>query len=219
MAMSKDAEIETVYGRRGSGKSTLTKGMIKGKPKLVAFDPRAEYGGKGWVRCRTVKAVKKAMGERWWKGFKISYVPDAGDEMACLSRLCELLWAAQSVYETGEDTRKLTLVVEEADLSFPSRPMPRDQSWMIRVCNQGRHAGIEAIAVTQRPAQLNMAFRGNAARTFCFALAWPEDQKAFLRMAPGIDTDAFKSLENFRFVRLENGKISQHKISKTGKIS
>lgn len=216
--MKKDAELILVVGRRGSGKSTLTKGLLKDRPKVLVFDPRAEYSGRGWAVCRSRSDVVKAMRRGWQSGFHIAYVPEAGIEAEELHRLTLICWQAQSPYESGSDPRKLTLVVEEADLSFPVVRLPAEISGMQRVVNQGRHAGIEVIAVTQRPALVSKNFRGNVATSYVFPLADEDDQQAMLKKLGNAWREPLRTLANHRCLMHRDGQVTAMGVRQNGQI-
>ncbi|MDO8840427.1 MAG: hypothetical protein Q7V31_16055 [Parvibaculum sp.] len=216
--MRKDAELIQIFGRRGSGKSTLTKGLLKGRPKVVVFDPRAEYVGSGWTVTHSRTELLKAMRRGWSRGFRIAYVPPSGDEIEALHKLTLICWAAQSPYEDGRDTRKLTLVVEEADLSYPSRQLPVHLSGMTRVVNQGRHVGIECIAVSQRPAQISATYRANVATSYLFALAADVDRQEMLRLIGRDYADRLRTLPAHRALVHENGQVRAIEVRQNGQI-
>ncbi|MFA7638013.1 MAG: hypothetical protein WCY02_01760 [Parvibaculum sp.] len=217
--MKKDAELIQIFGRRGSGKSTLTKGLLKGRPKVVVFDPRAEYGAlRGFTAAYTRTDVLKAMKRGWARGFHIAYVPEAGQEIEALHKLTSICWAAQSPYEEGRDPRKLTLVIEEADLSYPVTRLPSHFSGMQRVVNQGRHVGIECIAVSQRPAQISATYRANVATSYLFALAADVDRQEMLRLIGRDYADRLRSLPPYRALVHENGQVSGIEVRPSGQI-
>ena len=216
--MHKDAELIGVFGRRGSGKSTLAKALLKGRPKVVAFDPRAEYAGRGWTKVGDRAGVLKAMKARWSKGFKIAYVPPGGGELEALHFLSMLCWQAQAPYDSGNDQRKLTLVVEEADLSIPNHALAADRRGIQRVINQGRHVGLEVIAVSQRPGLVSSTFRANCARTYVFTLPNPADVKAAAEMVGHEAVHTLKSLEPYSFAIIQDGKLSTGRTTRNGQI-
>ncbi len=219
--IAKDAELWAVFGRRGSGKSTIVKGIARDpkRSKVVAFDPMREYGGRGWVRASTLSETVQAMRKRWKTGFRISYVPDAGDEAAELHRLSELLWKVQSPYETGRDARKLTLIIEEANLGMPNHALPAGLNGMARLINQGRHRGLEAIAVSQRPALVSKTYRANCTKTFVFPLADETDRAEIGKVVGRGELPALRSLQKFNFWMLEDGRKSVGLTKKTGGYS
>lgn len=212
-----DAELVAICGRRGSGKTTLAKHLIRSARKLVAFDPMAEYGSaRGWMRVEDRKGLLDAMRRRWHQGFKIAYTP-AADHMAALHYTCDLIWRAQSVY-IDADPRPLTLVIEEANLSLPNRPLPASRQGALRCTLQGRHRGIEIVAVTQRPALLNADFRANAARLYVFPLAYADDIDAVARIVGREHREALRTLKPFHYLAVENGSIRPGRVLRSGRI-
>lgn len=218
--MEKDAELIGVYGMRGSGKSTLTKGLIKsGYEKILAFDTIGEYGGRGWVQCKTIKEVVQAMGKRWKSGFKISFLPTAGAHIEDLHELASMCFKVQQPYRENRDHRKLMMVVEEANMSMPNQAFSRKYASMQSVILQGRHWGIEAIGVSQRPALLSSDFRGNTARTYVFTLANQNDRVEIAKVIGRQHLPMLNSMQRFEFIEIENGNFRRGKTSRTGKIS
>lgn len=216
MSFTKDAELFFVTGRRGTGKTTLTRALTRDRPKLVIFDPRAEYT-RG-PQCRSLSEVRDVMRRRWRKGFELSYVPDAGQEIFELHQLTTFLWRAQAPYETYADNRKLTLVVDEMDLSYPVSRLPADMNGMNKAINQGRHVGLEIIGVTQRPAMVGMNFRSQVAATYLFALEEEDDVKAMARkFGRGLE-DRIRNLPNYHCLMRKDAKVMGLKIMKNGKI-
>tara|TARA_R110002110_G_scaffold1531_9_gene6858 strand:- start:6939 stop:7607 length:669 start_codon:yes stop_codon:yes gene_type:complete len=217
--MIKDAELILVTGRRGSGKSTLTKGLLSGRPKVVVFDPRREYGGRGVTTCDNRKALIAAMRKGWARGFHIAYVPQAGCEAEELHKLTLICWQAQSPYESGADPRKLTLAIEEMDLSFPVVRLPNDLNGMTRVVNQGRHVGIEVIGVTQRPAQISKTFRANVSTTYVFPLADEDDQAAMLKKLSRKWSETLRTLQPHTcLVHDKNAQVTKVAVARNGQI-
>jgi hypothetical protein len=204
----KDAKLTFVTGRRGSGKSTLTKRLIHGRPRVVVFDPRDEYASE--ARMHRVHSFRGLVDEMsaGWPAFTVAYVPPAGREAEALHGVCSILWAVQAPYEVGRDRQKLTLVVEEMDLSFPSRALPAELNGMMRTVNQGRHAGIEVMGVSQRPALVSATFRGNCAATYVFPLSFADDRTEILRLIGREHEAALTALAPHSYIYIEDGKVS-----------
>lgn len=217
--MAKDAEIVAIYGRRGSGKSTLAKAMIAGREKVVVFDPRAEYAARGRPAFDRLGDVGKHISKNFQRGFQCAYVPPPGREAEALHELVSRLWLAQWPYETGDDARKLTLLIEEADLSYPVRALPAHLNGMARAVNQGRHAGLELIAVTQRPAQISATFRANCAQTIIFPLAADNDRQEVLRLIGRDKAQALRELKAFHCLICRDAQVTPARIDKKGRIS
>ncbi|MBX3495675.1 MAG: DUF87 domain-containing protein [Parvibaculum sp.] len=218
MSYLKDAELTLVVGRRGSGKSTLTKGLLKDRPKVLVFDPQGEYGGRGWVRCDSRLQILHEMRKRWASGFRLAYVPVPGDEIAELHKIAQLCLSANAPYNDYADPRKLTLVVEEANLSIPTHTLPVDLNGILRVMNQGRHYGIEVVAVTQRPALVSRTFRGNVATSYVFALPDEDDQQAMLKKLGKNFKERLRTLPNHRCFMHRDGNVTEMQTGRDGRL-
>lgn len=177
-SLIKDAGCELVIGARGRGKSTKTKLLIKALKRVVVYDPMGEYARIDiYKRCGSIKEVMDALKRGWKRGFKIAYVP-VGDHAQCLHDLCKLLMHVQKPYFDEKDTRQMTLVVEEMNLSFPVTKLSPALYGMQMMTLQGRHYGINVIGVTQRPAEVSATYRGNCECIYVFGLAQGMDFKA-----------------------------------------
>ena len=212
--MRKDATITAVYGRRGTGKSTLVKSILRDRSRVVVFDPTGEYARlRGYAAAATIAAVRDHMKQGWKRGFRIAYVP-RWDHIGELHDLTEFVWAAQAPYDDGRDHRQVTLVVEEANLAMPASQLPRDKGGIVRAILQGRHRGIEIIGVTQRPALVHPNFRGNAAETWLFALEDYNDIGTVRRWLGDGVADQLKGLPVFTALHVIGQEITRETIKK-----
>lgn len=205
--------VTCIYGSTGSGKSTLAKALLKGRPKVVVFDPMGEYRGRGWTVCRDIAGARRAMVAQWSKSaIRVSLSCPEGDEKtaAALANLC---WQAQANFP--RDPRPLTLVLEEANLAYPNRQnLPPG---LKRATLQGRHRGINLLVITQRPALVSTDLRGQATQINVFQLPGPHDRKAVESACAGIG-DALAALKRFQFLKVEGVQFSQHRTLKNGII-
>lgn len=214
--MKKDARCIAVYGRRGSGKTTLVKGLVKSSNRLVVFDPMGEYARlSAFCRAVSVGGVLAYLKNGWRGGFRIAYdVP--GQYLARLHALSELLWQAQAPYDAGVDARKLTLVVEEMNLAYPASGLARDQDAFTRLVLQGRHRGIEVVGVTQRPALVSPNFRGNVAETYVFPLEDEIDVAVMLRKIGRAREAELRALRDFHYLWLAQGRVEPGRVRARG---
>lgn len=158
-----DATRIGVYGASGSGKSTRVKALLQSAPRVVVFDPMAEYARpRGpMAACHSLAEVLAGLKRGWARGFKLAYVPPAGSEPDALHRLSLLLLQAQRPYFNRQSATQITLVVEEMNLSFPVAELPRELKGFKEICSRGRHYGINVLGVTQLVAEISTRFRGN----------------------------------------------------------
>lgn len=211
-----------VYGASKSGKSTYVKALIKSRRRVVVFDVMEEYGGtgRGFVTVRRAdyagqaaagRAILRLMADRW-RDFRIAYVPQAGMEKEELSWLSKLVCEAQRPFKGKKDGLPLTLVVEEMNTAFSDKSLPSNCMGFGEICSRGRHCWIEAVGISQRPAEVNTRFRGNATETICFRLADAADL-GWIRATLGSEyVDKIRSLKPHHYVkRDEFGGLTEGK--------
>lgn len=206
MSAAKDAEIAFVVGRRGSGKSTRVAQLIRPVRRVVAFDPIAEYGG---IRCERIGDVRKALAANWGRGFRVSYVPPANYEMQAADELSRLLQRAQQPYFDGRDDRQITLVLEEADLAYPSSG--KAPGALKALCLRGRHYGINIVAVSQRPTLVHPTLRGNARSWYVLPLDYDDDRREVLAKAGRQYADQLRTLQPHNFFHIRDGAVEAGK--------
>jgi len=173
--MIKNASLSFFVGRRGSGKSTQLKLLIRKSKRIIVYDPMGEYARSYiYKKCTTIKEVKNALKSGWGKGFKIAYIPKAPYPKR-LHELGILLLHLQEPYNAEKDKRELTFIIEEMNLGYPVTKLPDELNGMPSLTLQGRHYGINIIGVTQRPALVSKDYRANIENTYVFALEEPDD--------------------------------------------
>lgn len=220
MSASSDAGRIGVWGRSGSGKSSYVKRLIKGRKRLVIFDPLAEYsaalriGEVRHTRRDSLDDVLKAM-ETNWRGFRVAYVPPAGMEEKALSALCVTLLEAQQPFKEGKrGALPMTLVVEEMNMSFPVAGGAQKSPGFADVCSRGRHYGIEVIGVSQRIAEVATRFRNNCTETVVLAQKGDRDFRAAAAEL-GVDVATVAGLKNLEYLHEKNGEVTRGKITFT----
>jgi hypothetical protein len=188
-----------IIGRVGSGKTYAAKGMVevvlREQGRVVIIDPTGVWWG----------LRSSADGKR--PGFPVvvfggehADVPLPEGAGAALARLLagKNLPAIVDVSEftIGQRTRfltafldelyranrtPLTLVVDEADIVAPQRPMP-DQTVMFsrmeQICRRGRVRGFRPWLITQRPAELHKSVLSQANTLVAMQLTAPQDRDA-----------------------------------------
>lgn len=109
----------------------------------------------------------------------------------------------------GQDEWQITLVIEEMNPGYPAQALPAHFHGMARVCNQGRHYGVNVIGVTQRPALVSATFRGNISEAYIFPLSWGEDKNAILQMLGREHADGLTRLQDYRCLHWRNGHVTE----------
>jgi hypothetical protein len=162
--MSKPARIEAVIGASGSGKSAYVKLVaLKRRPaRLMVWDFKREYSDFGTVCGDIGKTIELTEG----RGFAVVFQPSMSESLRVreFDLFCRLAYARAN----------LCMVVEE--LAFVTRPSWAPDAWRMMTCT-GRHGGVHIIGTSQRPAQVDKDFLGNATLIRCGRLGHRADVK------------------------------------------
>lgn len=204
--MPQDAGITFIVGRRGSGKTTKLELLLKGNRRCIVFAPIRRDFRAGFLQTDSLATVKRIMRRRWNdpRGFRIAYRPPDGKCMAGLHHLSVMLRGIQKPYELDQDTRQITLAVDEANLGFPhSRPTGMD-GFKFAIL-QGRHSGINIIAATQRPALVSPDLRDNADELYIFALGGDNSIARVVEVTGSQYKEPIRQLANHQYLHYADG--------------
>jgi len=205
--MTDEKKIRLVIGKRGSGKSVLTKYLIRNDRRLVVYDIMSEYV-EGVVFDSGDIGEGLEMREFWRhvyrRSFRIIYRP--------LSVKFEILWLATAVFSLGD----LTFVIEEIDAVCTPFDIPEPMQAIIQ---RGRHKNIELIGVTPAPFGIHRDLTRQAKDIFIFRTSEPRDIH-YLRQLLGERIEPkLAALEQYEFVQwsdshdeLRIGKVQDDKI-------
>lgn len=155
------AKLDAIFGAQESGKSSLMKiETVRAKPaRLVVWDPKREYARFGQVTSSMRELVELVLGAPRFAA--VYQPPPAAMHRKALRDRFDLF--CKAAVQAG----RLRLVVDElADVTDPGWA---PAGWEI-VTRQGRHASLEIQAASQRPADVDKSFYGNATRVVVFRL-------------------------------------------------
>lgn len=207
-----DAGRIAVWGSSGSGKSTYVQRRIANARRVVVFDPMAEY--EKCDRARRLDDIRLLM-EANWTAFRIAYRPPVGKEAEALSKVCFGLLKAQEPFLAGQSKRRLTLVVEELNLSFPVHGGATKCPGFAEICSRGRHSGITVIGISQRAKEVSKRFRGNCTEAVTFMQFDEGDAKAAAESV----RCRFNQIpsEPLHYIRRSGAKVTTGKLLFSGK--
>lgn len=194
-----------IFGASGSGKTTKALEIVKDCRRLIVFDTLDDFVGK-FSRFTDLDRMKIFLIKNYAKGFRAAYVPPAGSEPRALSDLCMFLKQLQSGYKFNKFASKITLFVDELNLSFPlgyTRNKP--ENGFCFLCNQGRHYGINVVACSQRMSLVDMPFRANLSDMFVYRMADYNDVKNATAMLGAPYRQKILDLKNYEYI-YKNGR-------------
>ncbi len=209
MKFSKDATITGVWGGRGSGKSTFIKERTKSNTRIIVADPIGDYAAAGFREYRTLKGLYGALKENWNKGFRcVLNLAGQPDPEAVLLQLSRDLMMIQQPYYMGRDSRKITLVVEEMSILVPNTTKAKGDRDFLKLCNLGRHYGVEIIGCSQRMAQVHTDFRGNTSADYFFRLRAEVDYSSAAQLLGRQHVERMRQLQPHEFLCFKDGAVT-----------
>ena len=208
--MNEDANRSLVIGCSGTGKSWDVKIALKKWQRAIVFDPEDEYETlPGFVKSTSIQGVLDILQKKWKSNFKIAFVPQPGQEEKQLHELSLLIVHAQEPYKKGLLKKKLLLVVEEIDLSFPNQKLKKEHWGFSHICSRGRKRGIEVMAVAQRLAEVNTRLRGNATGGMKFFMPADDvDLQTMCKFVGRKNSEKLQSLQIGEFCHFKAGKVT-----------
>jgi hypothetical protein len=177
-------------GFRGSGKSTLSSGIMRRNNGVFVFDPHFD-SAYSWIpnTARTVGQLNDYA--RWRREAKpqkvvLRYVPDGRlDPYDALNDFCAWVWPWRNVWMCIEE-------VSESTRSSSAAGMPPE---LRRIVNQGRHKGINQVYCGLRYAEIPRPISAGADVQVLFRSGEPLDLDS---MRSRIGSDAAECVQELR---------------------
>lgn len=177
--------VISVFGRKGSGKSTLVMTMLEEFDRVFYFDAMGEADEKrgftvvhGWQAC--IDAMMKVRND---KRFKLSLRMDDTEELV---RLLDL------AYEIPDQCT----VVEETSFYCSPSYLPSEISKLVRY---GRHRRIDQIYIARRPSEIHRDLTAQSDLIVTFAMHEPRDIAYLAAIAPSKEAaEAVRKLPKYR---------------------
>lgn len=156
----------------------MAKKLLKGKPRVIVFDPMGEYRGRS-VSETPVELIRSIKGRETF--FAVYRPRDARAEFP---------WVARIAYTVG----RLCLVAEE--ISWAISPAKMDTAIEILI-RYGRHRDVELIGISRRPAEVNRDLTANASDVYIFRTHEPRDIAYFRGILGTAAAESLPSLRQF----------------------
>lgn len=175
--------VITIFGRKGSGKSFLTKEITEDHDRVLALDSLGEYGREHKFEVFTDfdSLVDRLVEAEEEPTFRIS------------ARLVNDEEALDTLRVAREISNQL-IVIEEASLYCSPTQLPEEIAWLIRY---GRHQEIDLIFVARRPSEVNRDVTAQSDIVVTFQQREPRDV-VYLRSMFGVEAEKVKDLPEFQ---------------------
>ena len=207
-----------LFGASGCGKTTKSREIIKNSSRLIIFDSilgewrdNCKKWLAGGVVVDNILDLKKAVLKRWYKGFKVVFVPTFSKEKKQLDDVARYILAIQSGFGLTHHA-KLTFFIDEAQECIPSGPA---QTWAnhgaLMLARMGRKKGINLIVASQRVKTIDINIRANLDYTYFFRLEELSDINEATQIIH--DKQGLLAMKNFDYYYKACGQIKFFKKS------
>ena len=186
-----EKKVILIIGKRGSGKSYLTRKMVANHRRLLTYDIMSEYTDGVVFGTETILAFRKFWLHIYKDDFRLIYQPvQPKKEIEDLARL---------VFALGN----MTFVVEEIDSICTAYDLPESFS---RLIARGRHRNITLIGVTPAPFGIHRDLTRQAKEIYVFNTREPRDRD-YLRNLLGQEIESkLDQLKKYEYVKWADGK-------------
>jgi hypothetical protein len=168
-----ETRIVCVFGRRGQGKTSALRALVKHERRVIVWDIFREHRVVWTDTLEDLIDYLEANPERFRVG--LSDVDTS---------------SGLHVLVVGKATGNCTIVLEEVDLL--ARPAYEPKVFR-EVVAQGRHWGLSLFCTSRRPAEVSRLLTSQASDVICFATHEPRDI-AYLRAVIGDDAERLINL-------------------------
>jgi len=190
----KERKVIIIFGQRGSGKSYLAKKLVEGENRLILYDTLGEYDN--GVALFNVADFRSFFLEHYRGDFRCIYNPLQPEKE--FDAICEY------AFDAGD----LTFLVEELDVFCSANAV---SPAFANIIQRGRHSDISFIGVSQRPFGINRIITAQAKIIYSFKQREPRDID-YLCSFMGDEANIVSELNQYEFMRWENGKITRGKV-------
>ena len=187
-----DNLIICVFGRKGSGKTTLVREIIKENPRVFVIDSLAEYDA-GFQVVHGKRACIEAMRDA---GRAREDLFDLKEERGPFRLSLRVLDVEDNLelIDYAYEFPGTMLVVEETSLYTKSHFLPTEISRLVRY---GRHREIDQIYVARRPSEVSRDLTAQADLIVSFQQQEPRDVK-YLRDVAGEEAEQVRNLPKYK---------------------
>ena len=183
--------ITLVFGKRGSGKSFLSRKLIENEPRLFVYDVMSEYKDGVVFGPENYNEFLEFLRKVYPGRFRLIYRPIKPKE--------EIEQIGELVYSLGN----CCFTIEEIDCY--STPYQISDNFAA-IIQRGRHNNIKLIGITQRPFGIHRLLTSQAKEIYVFNTNEPRDRE-YLRILLGQEIDSkLDALKQYEYVHWQDGK-------------
>ncbi len=191
--------IRGIFGRKGSGKSTRLREIVRAYPRGIVIDPMSEHTGLGSLvtTLDDFKTYWRKMydRDRWKMVLQPMNLKESSDPLAALRPYMTTIIAA------GQDC---LVCVDEVDFFANVRQIDPAISHLV---NYGRHQGVSLLFAARRPAAVPRELTAQCDELIIFRTVEPRDIAYFVEFI-GDAAEELSELPDFQALVWQDGEIT-----------
>lgn len=196
-------DITTIFGQRGSGKSTLGRSISELYRRVIVIDRLREWTEGDLITDNLIEAENFLINSLGKSNFKLIFQFNIEAESETQSAVFNSL--LRSIYYRGKISgENICLLVEEVHFFASTHKV---EKWLSECIFTGRHANLAIIASSQRPATVNKALISQSANIFIGQLYEKRDID-YIYDCIGDIAENIPKLNKFEFLNYSIGKPS-----------
>lgn len=204
------AFLINIFGKRGSGKTTLTRGQIESFPgPVVVIDVLGNFNNLEYIQLTSVAETIKNI-EYYAKNYKKEdlqkvIVLKPSDPNVAIDYISAALWESWGG----------TLVIDEAD-AFDLKDAP----CFDQLIRYGRNRYVNIVTGCRRPAEIPRSITAGANKVLIFQTQEPRDVEYFEKTLLGERAEELMNIEQFHgiYIDYDQRTTGHFKIDLDGKI-
>jgi len=189
-------EIITILGRKGSGKTRLSKHIIRAKKRVLIYDPIGQFSDCGVVINNPMILIGY-LKRNFTRNFRAVYQPpdDISTDIAKeFKHVCEIVHCLEDIY----------FLVDEVDTYVTSSYCP---PYFNNLVQRGRHKRISLVVTTRRHTETTRHLTAQSDILISFSQHEPNDLK-YLGTFFGKEAEKLPTLPLYHYLKFEHGKVT-----------
>ena len=194
-----------VFGKRGSGKTTRARELIRGARRVVVWDPVACCGVLGFPVVTQPGQLRDVLAAAGKHGpVAVVYQPRGGDIISHWEHVGVMCVAAQNLILMADEVDMICGPGTSKNAASPYWKQHQRTPALETIVQFGRHSHIAFIAIARAPQDVWRRLTGQSLRILCFRMNETLELEA-LRSRLGSQTETLPNLREFQYLDWNDG--------------
>ncbi|MBT9131216.1 MAG: hypothetical protein DDT42_01737 [candidate division WS2 bacterium] len=170
-----------IFGRKGQGKTTLAKNLLKKATRLIIIDPMAQCSGEG----EPISSLDSFLTEITKPQFRIVYTSTELDYE--IEKLLKMIFTIGNCW----------LLIDEIDFFCSPAYISED---LQKIVKYGRIRRINLVFTSRRPFEVHRLVTSQASDFYVFNIIEPRDIEYLNKILPPLEAKKVPSLDKYKYI-------------------